>query len=107
AGTGTLRARLARALGDGSLVIVYRLPELSGYVDERGKPVELPEPGSGKTVTVVERDGEQIAALVHDVAVLDDPALVDSVAAAARIALSNVRLRAEVQRRGAGTATSP
>jgi len=98
-GTGTLRARLAHALGDGSLVIVYWLPEVSGYVDERGNLVELPEPGSGKTVTVVERDGEQIAALVHDVAVLDDPALVDSVAAAARIALSNVRLRAEVQRR--------
>jgi signal transduction histidine kinase len=47
---------------------------------------------------VVEHEGERIAALVHDAAVLDDPGLVDSVALAARIALSNVRLQAEVRR---------
>ena len=96
---GTLRARLAHALGDRSLMIAYWLPEAGGYVDERGNRVELPEAGSGRAVAVVGQDGEQIAALVHDVAVLDDPALVDSVAGAARIALSNVRLRADVQRR--------
>src|SRR5215469_590407 len=95
---GTLRARLAHALGDRSLAIAYWLPEVNGYVDERGNRVELPEAGSGKAVTVVGQDGEQIAALVHDVAVLDDPGLADSVARAARIALSNVRLRADVQR---------
>jgi signal transduction histidine kinase len=97
--TGTLRARLAHALGDRSLMIAYWLPDAGGYVDERGNQVELPQAGSGKAVTVVGHDGEQIAALVHDIAVLDDPGLVDSVARAARIALSNVRLRADVQRR--------
>jgi signal transduction histidine kinase len=97
--TGTLRARLAHALGDRSLSIAYWLPEASGYVDERGKHVELPAAGSGKAVTVVEHAGERIAALVHDAAVLDDPGLVDSVAAAARISLSNVRLQADVRRR--------
>ena len=35
--------------------------------------------------------------LVHDAAVLDDPALVEAIAAATRIAVSNVRLEAEVQ----------
>jgi signal transduction histidine kinase len=95
---GTLRPRLAHALGDRSLVIAYWLPELSGYVDERGKPVDLPEAGSGRAVTVVEQDGEPYAVLVHDVAVLNAPGLVNSVAGAARIALSNVRLRADVQR---------
>jgi signal transduction histidine kinase len=48
---------------------------------------------------VVEQDGERIAALVHDAAVLDDPGLAGSVALAARIALSNVRLQAEVRHR--------
>jgi signal transduction histidine kinase len=95
---GTLRARLAHALGDRSLTIGYWLPEANGYVDERGNRVELPAPGSGKAVTAVEQDGERIAALVHDAAVLDDPGLVDSVALAARIALSNVRLQADVRR---------
>ena len=95
---GTLRARLAHALGDRSLTIAYWLAEVNGYVDEQGNQVELPEAGSGRAVTVVGHDGGQIAALVHDVAVLNDPVLVDSVAGAARIALSNVRLRADVQR---------
>jgi signal transduction histidine kinase len=98
ADAGTLRPRLAHALGDRSLVIAYWLPELSGYVDERGNGVDLPEAGSGRAVTVVEQDGEPHVVLVHDVAVLDAPGLVNSVARAARIALSTVRLRADVQR---------
>ncbi len=96
---GTLRARLAYALGDRSLAIGYWLPTANGYVDERGAPVALPEAGSGRVVTVVEHDGEPIAAFVHDAAVLDTPDLVDSVAQAARLALSAVRLQADVQRR--------
>ena len=96
---GTLRARLAHALGDRSLVIGYWLREAGGYVDERGNEVELPATGSGRAVAVVGQDGEQIAALVHDAVVLDDPGLADSVALAARIALSNARLQAEVRRR--------
>jgi signal transduction histidine kinase len=103
---GTLRARLAHALGDRSLAIAYWLPEVNGYVDERGNQVELPEAGSGKAVTVVGQDGERIAALVHDAAVLDDPGLADSVARAARIALSNVRLQADVQRQVIDLASS-
>ncbi len=96
-GTGTLRGRLARALGDRSLAIEYWLPEANSYVDERGDPVELPGAGSGKAVTVIAQHGERIAALVHDATVLDDPGLIDAVASAARIAFSNVRLRAEVR----------
>jgi signal transduction histidine kinase len=95
---GTLRARLAHALGDRSLVIGYWLPEANGYADERGHPIELPEAGSGKAVTIVQHDGERIAALVHDAAILNNPDLVGSVAQATRIALSSVRLQADVRR---------
>ena len=94
-----LRARLAHALGDRSLTIAYWLPESNGYVDESGIHVVLPPAGSGRAVTVIERRGERIAALVHDAAVLDDPGLVDAVASAAGIALSNVRMQAEVRGR--------
>ena len=96
-GTGTLQARLGHALGDRSLAIAYWLPETGGYVDESGNLVVLPGAGSGKAVTVIEQRGERIAALVHDAAVLADPGLIDAVAAA-RMALANVRLRAEVRR---------
>ncbi len=95
---GMLQARLAHALGDRSLTIAYWLAGTSGYVDERGNPVLLPGAGSGKAVTVIEQRGERIGALVHDAAVLDDPGLIDAVAWAAMLALSNVRLRAEVRR---------
>jgi signal transduction histidine kinase len=103
---GTLRARLARALGDRSLVVGYRLPGGAEYADEWGNVVELPAAGSGKAVTVVEHGGEPIAVLVHDAAVLTDPGLADSVARAARIALSNAQLQAEVRRQVAELGTS-
>jgi signal transduction histidine kinase len=49
-------------------------------------------------VTVLDRDGEHVGALVHDPAVFDDPVLLEAVAAAAQIALANVRLQAEIRR---------
>ena len=49
-------------------------------------------------VTVLEQQGERVGALVHDPAAFDDPRLLRAVAAAARIALANVRLQADVRR---------
>jgi signal transduction histidine kinase len=98
---GTLRAKLAQALGDPSLVIGYRLPETAGFVDDAGRPVDLPRPGSGRSVTPLVDRGEQVAVLVHDDALLTDPQLVESVAAAARIAVANVRLQADAHARAA------
>jgi signal transduction histidine kinase len=96
--SGTLTARLARALGDPRLVLTYWVPQANGYFDEAGNPVVLPGPETGRAVTVIEHHGERIAALVHDAALLDEPGLVDGVAAAAAMAVSNVRLRADVRR---------
>ena len=44
ADTLTLRDELGRALGDRSLVLGYWLSEEGRYVDDAGRPVELPEP---------------------------------------------------------------
>ena len=103
---GTLRDRLARALGDPSLVVGYWLPSAGRYVDEAGRPVELPIAGGERAVTAIEQDGEPVAALVHDASVLGDPRLVADVAAAARLAVANVRLQAEVRSRVAEVAAS-
>jgi signal transduction histidine kinase len=97
--TGTLRDELGRALGDRSLVLGYWIPEEGRYVDDAGRQVELPEPGAGRAVTPIAHDGSPVAVLVHDEAVLEDRALVDSVASAARMAVSNARLQAEVRGR--------
>src|SRR5215216_4623658 len=96
---GTLRAKLARAIGDPSLVVAYRVPDVDGYVDEAGRPVALPAAGANRTVTHLRQGGQQIGALVHDAAVLDDPDLVSAVAAAAGVAVTNARLQAEVRAR--------
>jgi signal transduction histidine kinase len=98
---GTVRGTLARALGDPSLVVGYRLPETDSYVDDVGRPVELPVAGSGRTVTAIDDAGERLAVLVHDETLLADPHLVESVAAAARIAVANARLQAEARARAA------
>jgi signal transduction histidine kinase len=95
--SGTLRDALARALGDPTLELGYWLPESGAYVDGAGRSLELPATGSARSVTRVERDGQAVAVLVHDPAVLDDPGLVEAVAAAARLAASNARLQAEVR----------
>ena len=94
---GTLRGELSRALGDPSLEIGYWLPDLGTYVDAEGRALALPEPGSGRSTTVLEHQGRPVAALIHDPAVLDDPRLVHGVTSAAQLAAANARLRAEVQ----------
>jgi signal transduction histidine kinase len=97
--TGTLRGQLSRALGDPSLEIGFWLPDTGAFVDSGGRMLQLPDPGSGRSVTVVEREGRPVAVLVHDPAVLADPGLLDAVAAAAQLAASHARLQAEVQAR--------
>jgi signal transduction histidine kinase len=99
--TATLRGQLARALGDPSLVVGYLLPETGALVDDTGRPIDLPAPGSGKAVTAIEDHPDQVAVLVHDEDVLADRRLVESVAAATRIAVANARLQAEAQARAA------
>jgi signal transduction histidine kinase len=91
-----VRDALAQALGDPSLVVAYRVGPEERYVDEQGRPVEIREVDSGRVVTHVEGDGRRVAVLVYDPAAIDDRRLVDAVATAARLALVNARLRAQV-----------
>jgi signal transduction histidine kinase len=97
--SGTVRGQLSQALGDPSLEIGYWLPDRAVFIDADGHMLALPDAGSGRSVTVVERQGQPVAALVHDPAVLEDPGLLEAVTAAARLAAANARLRAEVQAR--------
>jgi signal transduction histidine kinase len=95
----TLGGELSRALGDPSLEIGYWLADRVVFVDAEGRVLALPAVGSGRSVTIVEREGQPVAVLVHDPAVLEDPGLLEAVTSAARLAASNARLRAEMQAR--------
>jgi signal transduction histidine kinase len=92
-----LREALAQALGDPSLSVAYWSEPAGAFVELDGSPVRLPDEGSGRAVTVLERNEIAMAAIVHDAALLDDPGLVASVASAMRLALENENLHAEVQ----------
>jgi signal transduction histidine kinase len=96
-GPGELHTALARALRDPSLRIAYWLPDAERYVDADGTPVDLPGEGSETSVTVVRRDERTIAVLLHDPALREEEQLVESVCAAAALALENERLQAELR----------
>ncbi len=96
--SGTLRDRLARALGDPTLEVGYWSADAGAYLDDVGRearpsrsrgPVAPPRASSVRALP--------FAVLVHDAAVLRDPALVEAVASATRLSASNVALRAEVR----------
>jgi signal transduction histidine kinase len=93
---GRLRDALARALRDPSLELAYWVPETGSYVGIDGRPVE-PVAGRGRQLTLLERHGQQIAALLHDPALAEDPALLEAVSTAAGLALENERLLAETR----------
>jgi signal transduction histidine kinase len=97
--TADLRASLARALGDPSLELAYWYPADERYVRSDGRPLALPGPGSNRSSTLVERDGQPIAILIHDPALEHNGELVRSVCAAAGLTLENERLQAELHAR--------
>jgi signal transduction histidine kinase len=92
---GGLRDELARALGDPSLELAYWLPDDRRFVDAGGRTVDVSDPGPGRGVTKVEREGDCVAAIVHDALVLDRQ--LDAIGAAASLALENERLDAELR----------
>jgi signal transduction histidine kinase len=94
-----LRDQLARALGDPTLEVGYRVPGNDAPVDSGGRPLALPDPGADRAVTAIHHGEHEVAVLVHDRSVLDDPGLLEAVSAAARLAASNARLQAEVRAR--------
>ena len=96
---GALQDALARTLGDPALVVARRLPDEDAYVDADGDRVVLPPTDGDRAVAPVERDGREVAALIYDAALDEDPELVDAVCAAAAIALENEHLHLESQAR--------
>jgi signal transduction histidine kinase len=92
------RADIGRALADGlaggapgwvrqllhdptAEVLYARAAPAEGYVDAMGTPRQ-PATEDGRAVTHIERKGRPLAAIVHDAALLEEPELLEQVAAA-------------------------
>jgi signal transduction histidine kinase len=94
---GALRDRIAGAIGDPTLQLAFPSPG-GGFVDSTGQPFELPSVELRRNLARLDRDGETLAVLVHDPAIDEEsPGLVAAVGSAARLALENERLAAEVR----------
>ena len=92
-----LRDLLARALGDPDLRLGFWAQPIEGYVDAAGLPLTLPAPGATQIATPVDGASGHVAVLLHDPALLEDRSYLEAVATAARLALENERLKAEVR----------
>ena len=94
-----LRDALARDLRDPSLDLAYWLPEFDTYADVDGRPLDLSDLGRSRVTTLIDRNGEPVAALLHDTSLQDEPELLAAATAAAGIAVENGRLQAELRAR--------
>jgi signal transduction histidine kinase len=96
---GELRDAISQALADPSVTLAYWVPESESWVriDGRRLPTLASADGS-QVATIVERNGERVAAIVHDAFLHEDPQLLDSVVAAAGLALENEQRLAALTR---------
>ena len=88
---GEARGLIARTLGDPTLQLGLWFEEDHAWVDEQGRELQLP---SSRGVTFL---GRNLAVLVHDRRLLEQPELLASVGSAARLALENEQLQAALR----------
>jgi class 3 adenylate cyclase len=99
--------RLRSALRDPTLSVLHWAESAGAYLDGAGQPASLPGDGADRAVTLLEREGRPMTALVHDRAVLAHPDLVKTVTAAAKMAAENERLRGQVEAQASEARTLP
>ena len=75
---------------------MFWLAERGGYVDVDGQPYDLPHDDPARAVTPIDYGDRPVGALVHDPTLLDEPELIESFVAAARLAIERDRLQAEL-----------
>src|SRR3981081_657637 len=109
-GIGTpeqLEARLRTVLGDPTLSVLYWSDSVGAYLDGNGLAAALPGAADRRVVTRLDRNGRPMTALVHDRAVLRDPALTNTVTAAVRLAIENQWMHSEIQARASEVRSLP
>jgi signal transduction histidine kinase len=93
---GTLQEGLSAALGDPGVEVHYWLPGSGRFVTGDGTATSPPAAGNGRAVTPIARGGRTLALVSHDAALLDGEELEHQIGSAARLAIDNERLRAEM-----------
>jgi signal transduction histidine kinase len=96
----SIRDSLAQALGDPNLQIGYWSPRAGAFIDASGREVTPGDRQEEEATTAISDGlGNPVAMVVHHPSLLEDPALVDSVEAATRLASTNAGLATDLQGR--------
>jgi signal transduction histidine kinase len=82
---------LRDALGDPTLRLAYWLDDIQGYVNVRGKPFDIPEDTPARVTTKIDYGDRPLAALYHDRALVNEPALLEEVIGVVRMGLEKDR----------------
>jgi PAS domain S-box-containing protein len=111
-GSRGAQARVRRLLHDPTAeLLMWCGQPFLGYIDVERNPRDLRDVGVGRALTPIERDGRRLAAIVHDEALLDEPELVEQVAAAVGLEIERdqnlFELRASERRSRALLEASP
>jgi signal transduction histidine kinase len=90
------RETIAAALDDVTLRLGYYDPETKAFLESDGSPLTPRPPGAGETWVPVHRDGREVAAMVIDETLAEDPELVRAAASATLLAVENGDLEGEL-----------
>jgi signal transduction histidine kinase len=93
---GSLEPVLARTTGDPTLEVAYWLPDSLRFVNGSGRAVPAPTRDRDRAVVQIVREGNLLAVISHDPALIDPKGLVQAIGPAARVAIDNERLQAEL-----------
>jgi hypothetical protein len=87
-------AFLSRVLADPSVEVFFWSDRDESWRDRNGRAVELPIDDTDRAVTIVSRNGERVAAFLHDAAWASQPQALAAVALAAAFEVDSNRLTA-------------
>jgi len=100
----SLERRLARAVGDPRLRLLYQLAPGLPFLTASGLPAGVTP--AGRVVTVMGQSGPVVASLEHDRTALDDPRLREAVLAVGRLAVRRLMRASEAARQSVDLAES-
>jgi len=92
---GEVPNALAHAFGDPSVQVAYWLSASGRFVDDEGRNIDVPAPTTERAVTPIIRSGKPVAVVMHDASLTGS--LDRELGSAARLAIENEQLRAEVR----------
>ena len=105
--TEALEDALRHTLGDRDLIVARWSAASGAYLDREGQRVDLDQLDRSRAALRLERDGQPLAAVVHDATLNVDAELVATVAEAVRFSVESTELRDQLRARGGDVADLP